>query len=289
MNIFKFIIKLVILGILIALRYGLGSDFLQSFVDNSNLLYPLFSFLIFWTSINLIIRLSQFIYRKRKKFGHKYSDNVIIGLQNIYYILSGIGVVVMILGFFGLKPEELLTSLSIVAAAIAIISKELVTDIICGFNISFSRDLAIGDYVRIGDHKGKVIDINIHKIVLQNDDDDIIYISNTKAYFSDLVNFTQKEIRKYNLDFTLSHKIKISKLELEKQIVSVLEKFIPNYEKYSANFKIANIGKDDIRFKLQFSLNKVDPIIEQEIKATILNEIHKIIQHGEFNESSELN
>lgn len=287
MNIFKFIIKLVILIILIALRYGLGSDFLQSFVDNSNLLYPLFSFLIFWTSINLGIRLSQFIYRKRKKFGHKYSDNVIIGLQNIYYILSGIGVVVMILGFFGLKPEELLTSLSIVAAAIAIISKELVTDIICGFNISFSRDLAIGDYVRIGDQKGKVIDINIHKIVLQNDDDDIIYISNTKAYFSDLVNFTQKEIRKYNLDFTLSHKIKISKLELEKQIVSVLERFIPNYEKYSANFKIANIGKDDIRYKLQFALIKVDPQIEQEIKATILNEIHKLIQKGEFIESSE--
>ncbi|MEI2693470.1 MAG: mechanosensitive ion channel family protein [Saprospiraceae bacterium] len=287
MNIFKFIIKLVILIILIALRYGLGSDFLQSFVDNSNLLYPLFSFLIFWTSINLGIRLSQFIYRKRKKFGHKYSDNVIIGLQNIYYILSGIGVVVMILGFFGLKPEELLTSLSIVAAAIAIISKELVTDIICGFNISFSRDLAIGDYVRIGDQKGKVIDINIHKIVLQNDDDDIIYISNTKAYFSDLVNFTQKEIRKYNLDFTLSHKIKISKLELEKQIVSVLERFIPNYEKYSANFKIANIGKDDIRYKLQFALIKVDPLIEQEIKATILNEIHTLIQKGEFIESSE--
>ncbi len=287
MNIFKFIIKLVILIILIALRYGLGSDFLQSFVDNSNLLYPLFSFLIFWTSINLGIRLSQFIYRKRKKFGHKYSDNVIIGLQNIYYILSGIGVVVMILGFFGLKPEELLTSLSIVAAAIAIISKELVTDIICGFNISFSRDLAIGDYVRIGDQKGKVIDINIHKIVLQIDDDDIIYISNTKAYFSDLVNFTQKEIRKYNLDFTLSHKIKISKLELEKQIVSVLERFIPNYEKYSANFKIANIGKDDIRYKLQFALIKVDPLIEQEIKATILNEIHTLIQKGEFIESSE--
>lgn len=287
MNIFKFIIKLVILIILIALRYGLGSDILQSFVDNSNLLYPLFSFLIFWTSINLGIRLSQFIYRKRKKFGHKYSDNVIIGLQNIYYILSGIGVVVMILGFFGLKPEELLTSLSIVAAAIAIISKELVTDIICGFNISFSRDLAIGDYVRIGDQKGKVIDINIHKIVLQNDDDDIIYISNTKAYFSDLVNFTQKEIRKYNLEFILSHKIKISKLELEKQIVSVLERFIPNYEKYSANFKIAGIGKDDIKYKLQFALIKVDPIIEQEIKATILNEVHKLIQKGEFIDSSE--
>ncbi len=282
MNIFKFIIKLLILIVLIALRYGLGSAFLQSFVDNSNLLYPLFSFLIFWTSVNLIIRLSQFIYRKRKKFGHKYSDNVIIGLQNIYYILSGIGVVVMVLGFFGLKPEELLTSLSIVAAAIAIISKELVTDIICGFNISFSRDLAIGDYVRIGDHKGKVIDINIHKIVLQNDDDDIIYISNTKAYFSDLVNFTQKEIRKYNLDFTLSHNLKISKLELEKHIVDVLEKFIPDYEKYSAIFKIVNIGKDDIRYKLQFSLNKVDPLIEQEIKAKILNEVHKLIQTGNF-------
>ena len=62
---------------------------------------------------------------------------------------------------------------------------------------------------------------------------------------------------------------------MEKHIVDVLEKFIPDYEKYSAIFLKLLYRKDDIRYKLQFSLNKVDPLIEQEIKAKILNEVHR--------------
>ncbi|MBK6546640.1 MAG: mechanosensitive ion channel [Saprospiraceae bacterium] len=285
MNIFKFVIKIVVLLVLIALQQGLGSELLKSLLANSSIVHSLISFLIFWTSINLVIRFCQFIYRKRKKFGHKYSDNVIIGLQNIYYLLSGIGVAVMVLGFFGFHFHELLTSLSIVAAAIAIISKELVTDVICGFNISFSRELAIGDYVRIGDQKGKVVDLNIHKIVLQNDEDDIIYIANTKAYYSDIVNFTQKEIRKYNLDFIIANSVNLSKAEIEAKINEVLYIYSPHYEAKSSNFRIANLGKDEVRYKLQFKLIRIDPVLEQEIKANILNEIHKMIQRKVFDAS----
>ena len=85
--------------------------------------------------------------------GDRYSDNVIGGLQNIYYILSVIGLVIMIIGFFGIEFNKLLTALSIVAAAIAIISKEIIADILCGISITFSRDIAIGDYVKIGEAK----------------------------------------------------------------------------------------------------------------------------------------
>lgn len=277
MVLFKFLVKILLLMALIALRNGLGSDFLKSILEHSNIIDPLLSFLIFMTSINIIIRLSQFIYRKKKKYGHKYSDNVITGLQNIYYLLTAIGITIMILGFFGLQPKELLTAIGIVAAAIAIISKEQVTDIICGINISFSRELAIGDYVRLGDQKGTVIDINIHKIVLQNDNDDIIFISNTKAYYSDITNFTQKEIRKYNLDFSVSTDIKLSKEELRLCIYQILDTYPEGIEKESNVFKIISIEKEEIRYKLQFKLKQVNPLLESEVKAKVLDEVHRLI------------
>ncbi len=117
--ILRFLFKGLLLIILIALRNGFGSELLKSLVENSSIINPLLNFLIYWSVVNLIIRFSQFVYRKRKKYGHKYSDNVISGLKNIYYLLIGIGVVIMVLGFLGLEPIQLLTSISIVAAAIA--------------------------------------------------------------------------------------------------------------------------------------------------------------------------
>lgn len=274
----RFIVKAFLLVLLIALRYGLGSELLKSIVDHSNFIKPLLGFLIFLTSINLIVRFSQFVYRKRKKYGHKYSDNVISGLQNIYYLLTAVGITIMILGFFGLEPKELLTSISIVAAAIAIISKEQVTDIICGINISFSRDLAIGDYVRLGDQKGIVMDINIHKIVLLNDNDDVVYISNTKAYYSDIVNYTQKEIRKHNLDFSVSAASPVSKKELQDHVFGILDEYKSEVELNSSNFKIISIEKDAVRYKLQFKMFQINPAIELEIKAKILEEVNSLIQ-----------
>ncbi len=273
----RIIVKVLLLILLIAFRNGLGSELLKSLVENSSIINPLLNFLIFGLSINIIIRLSQMIYRKRKKYGHKYSDNVISGLKNIYYLLITIGVVVMVLGFFGLEPIQLLTSISIVAAAIAIISKELVMDIICGMNISFSRELAIGDYVQLGEHHGTVIDINIYKIVLQNDYDEIIHISNGRAYYSDIVNFTQKEIRKCNLDFSISAKINISKKQLKESILKIISDYIVYIEPESASFIITSIDKDAFTYKFQFNLKQLNPKIEREIKSKILEMIHSLI------------
>jgi small-conductance mechanosensitive channel len=281
MVILKFIIKIIVLIVLLALRKGLGSIWLESIIENSVIIAPVLSFLIFLTSINLIIRSCQFFYRKRKKYGHKYSDNVIIGLQNIYYVLTAFGVVFMILGFFGLEPKVLLTSISIVAAAIAIISKEQVTDIICGINISFSRELAIGDYVRVGEQKGIVIDINIHKIMLRNSNDDIIFISNTKAYYSDIVNFTQRAIKKYNLEFALDSVKNISKSEIEIQILNILKEYLDHMEAGSELFTITAIERNEIRYRLQYTLKQVNPQIEQEIKAKVLEEILNLVQKSD--------
>jgi small-conductance mechanosensitive channel len=254
---------------------------LKSLVENTIIINPLLNFLIFWLSVNLIIRLSQIVYRKRKKYGHKYSDNVISGLKNIYYLLVSIGVFVMVLGIFGLEPVQLLTSISIVAAAIAIISKELVMDIICGMNISFSRELAIGDYVQIGERRGTVIDINIYKIILQTDYDEIIHISNGKAYYSDIVNFTQKEIRKCNLDFSLASSKKISKAQLKETIEKITDRYTSFIEAGSATFNIISIEKEAFTYKFQFNLLHLDPIIEREIKSKILEKIHSLILEHE--------
>ena len=263
----RFLVKIACLIYLIFLKEG--------FLDNQKL-PPIFytpiaisiiHFLIFFLALNLIIRFTQMIYRKRKRKGDKYSDNVIIGLQNIYYLLMVMAITVTIIGFFGIEFSKLLTALSIVAAAIAIISKEFVSDIIAGMSITFSKELSIGDYVKVGEYKGRVIDINLHKIVLHHDDDDIIYIPNSKAYNDDIINYTQKEIRKFNVDFAINSELNIPLSALQVTIHRVLLRYNDSIVLDSEKLKVINILKDEIRYKLQFKLNQMNPILAEQIKS----------------------
>ncbi|MEO6190244.1 MAG: mechanosensitive ion channel domain-containing protein [Saprospiraceae bacterium] len=245
---------------------------------NLPIIKSILQFTLFSLSLNIIIRFLQLIYRKRKKYGDKFSDNVISGLQNIYYIIGFAAFVILLLSLFGVEPKELITALSILAASIAIITKDLVLDIICGIQLSFSKDLAIGDYVKIGDQKGNVLDLNINKIILHNDNDDIIYIPNSKAYSSELINYSQKELRKYNVEFAISTNQNISFEDLSEMLLEILTE----YKEYRAmeedKLMIISINKDEIKYKIQYKLNQVNPKIAGIIKIKIMNAILKKIQ-----------
>lgn len=274
--IIKFVFKASFLAALIYFKSG---EWFLYQPDSSFVKSPLFlsilNFIIFWLAINIIIRLNQFIYRKRKKLGDKYSDNVIVGLQNIYFLLTGFGVIVMLLGMFGVEFTKLMTALSIVAAAIAIISKDIVSDILTGFIISFSKDIALGDYVKIADLKGKVIDINIYKIVLLSEEGELIYIPNSKAYFSEIINYSKVSINLVHLNFTISKSVFKSTESLEKTIIDSLGNYITSIEPNSIKLHIVGVNKDEVNFNLTYQLLAPDSKLEQKINnhifSTILN------------------
>ncbi|MEP7195377.1 MAG: mechanosensitive ion channel domain-containing protein [Saprospiraceae bacterium] len=272
-RIIKFSLKCILLFLLIYLKQeDLDHGNLPIFFHSKYFIF-LLNFLIFWLALNIIIRFLQLIYRKRKKYGNKYSDNVIVGLKNIYYLVSFIALGITLLGLFGIEVKELVTALSILAASIAIITKDIALDIICGIQFSFSKDLALGDYVKIGDQNGTVIDINITKLILLNENDDIIYISNSKAYFSELINYTQKELRKYNVDFSIHTHLAMPLPELQNLVQKVLLEYEEYLDELTDNLKIIGISKDEIKYKIQFKLNQINPKIATDIKSKIMNAI----------------
>ncbi len=100
-------------------------------------------FLIFILSANLVVVFLSWLYRRSKGLKQGEADNIILALQNIYYLLVAGGIITTVIGFFGIDPKTLFTSLSIVAAAIAIISKEYISEIISGIIFSFVYPIAI--------------------------------------------------------------------------------------------------------------------------------------------------
>jgi len=224
------------------------------------------SFIFFLIVVNICTSLLIMIYRLRKNLPYKYTDNVVNGINNLYYLIVTFGLVLMFFGFWGIDFYDLVTSLSIVAAAIAILSKDYVGSVISGIIISFSGELNIDDYVKIGETKGKIVDIKLSKVLLLNDDDDIIYIPNERVYLSDIINYTKKQIKKVSVDFEIDVKRFTSIEELEKLLANELEPFIRFIEPNSFNVKIVEVKHEYLELKLQYVLLEVNRDLERLIR-----------------------
>jgi small-conductance mechanosensitive channel len=276
----------------VAIRYMIrfsllgGLYYLKNILENNkkgiDLAFPIFhsivEFLILLTIVNIVTAALIMIYRLRKNIPYKFTDNVINGVNNLYYLIVTFGVIMMVLGFWGIDFQSLLTSLSIVAAAVAIISKEYVNGIISGIIISFSKEINIDDYVKIANHKGKILDINLTKVTLLNEDDDIIYIPNDKVYMSEIINYTKKEIKKVSIDFELNLDYHTTIESLEKSLVAALKDFDKYIEDGSYNVKIVDVYHDYLALKFQYKLKEVNIDIERLIRKKTIRLIANAIK-----------
>ena len=184
-------LELIIILLLLAIKY-LNTP-IAPYVNGITALIVLHGFIVFVIVVDLLRRLVSYIYAKRKNLSFSQKNNFQFGVNNIAKFIIGLGLIIALFGMFGIDIGALLTSLSIVAAAIAIITKEYINDFLIGLYFSFSKDIEINDYVKIGDHKGRVSEIQMLKIKILNDDDDMVIIPNSKVYNSEIINYTKKQ------------------------------------------------------------------------------------------------
>ena len=230
-------------------------------------------FFIFALTASVLVSILVWIYRRREKIPAGKANNVIIGLNNIYYIILVGAALMTILGFWGIDFKTLFTTLSIVAAAIAIISKDYIAEIISGIIISFSGEVVIDDYIRIGDQKGKIIDINFTKIALLNEDDDVIFIPNAKFFSSEIVNYTRREIKKVSIEFELMIQAIKTIEELETDLIHAISDYQGHIEAESYNLKIVEIRKDSLSLKFQYTFQEINRELERDIRRKTVRRI----------------
>lgn len=242
----------------------------------------LLGFLIFFLSANSMVALLSLIYRRRKHYKDNQGDNVVLGLKNIYYILMSGAVVTTIIGLFGVEPRALFTTLSILAAAIAIVSKEYISEIISGIIISFSsNEISVGDYLKIGSHKGKITDLGLTKIAFLDEDDDIIFIPNTKVFASEIVNYTKKQIRRVSIEFEVALAVVPSVEALEIYLTESLRDYHDFIEPGSFWLRVVDIRKESLSLKFQYVLKQINRELEIDIRRRTVRRIVDFVKERE--------
>lgn len=244
----------------------------KDYVVSSNIIDAV----LFYITAHMVISFSRlflvYLYLRRSGRPEEFKDNFILGISQISNILSFVTLVFAVFMLFNIDAREFFTSISIVAAAIAIISKDYISNMINGMIFMFSDQLSLEDYVKIGAHKGKIVNITMLNIHLLNDDDDLVYIPNNSVISSDIINYTKRNIKKVTIEFEMNEKHIKSYGSLTQQFEAVLKPHQKLVKDGSPVLKVISIHKDAVNFKYQFLLTKRNRDLEKEIRRKI-NEI----------------
>jgi len=208
-------------------------------------------------------------YIRKHKFKNNIKDNFILGINRIVSILNTVFMGIALTTLLAIDPKEFIFSVSIVAAALAVTFKDYIANMINGLIIMFSDRLSLGDHIRIGDHEGKILDITLINMILQNEDSDMVIIPNSLAFSSVIINQSKQNIKKLSIEFDMSLANGYTPEYLEKYLDKIISGYSENVVPGGLTVKTIAINKDVAIFKAMLLLKHYDKLKEREIRRAI--------------------
>lgn len=276
---FVFKLILVFAVVTISLNFTVSETVKQIIKGVSTFLIP--------SIILSILRFGLISIYQARHANRSVRGNFVLGINRLTAILNAVFLVIAILISFGIKPIEFLTSLTIVAMAIAVLFRDYITNMISGLYIMFSEQLSVGDRIKVGDYKGRIVDITFAHLELQNEEDDIVMVPNNLVFTNLLLNLSARRSNLFAVRFSLPLNTAVDILSLEKELKKILYNHPSLDPKSDVDFRIVQIGKDYVDYKIELhaisSSNRLHKQIENEVLKEIL-----IIQRSQNAKASEL-
>ncbi len=237
-----------------------------------NIAYGLNTFL----TASVLISIGHFILVKLYNSRNEQQivrGNFVLGITRVATVGNVFFIIVSLMIAVGINPKDFITSMTIVAMAIAVIFREYITNMISGLIIMFSDQFSVGDRIKIGEYQGKIVDITLANLVVRDEDDDAVMIPNNLVFTATLVNKTSQKSNKIVVKFELPIDIAVAVEELERYLTPLFQQN-PNLD-HSQGFiiKVADLAKDYIKYKVEVSAISSSNKIHQQVQSRILNEI----------------
>ena len=242
-------------------------------------LYNIADALTFLLAGNILVSLGRiflvrFYLRKTKTIS--LHNNFVLGINRIAHLLNVIILLIALMIFFEIDPKEFLSSITIVAAAIALLSRDYIINMLNGLIIMFSDQITLGDYIRVGEHQGRIKDITLLNVVLLNEDHDLVMIPNSLMLTANVVNYSRQNIRKLTFDFETTNHSSLDVDEMEKKLKLIIEPYNKEVLSESLSLKTISILKDIVKMKLQVQLSNPSKESERKIRRIINKSIIKL-------------
>ena len=216
--------------------------------------------IIFVTQLinNIILTEDSIIFKNAKKNNKVVDEHVNKIIFKILRVVAWIISIFIIFSELGYDLSGLITGLGLGTVIISLAAQETVTSLLSGLTILSDKPFIIGDWIKVGDYSGSVINITFRSTRIKCVDNSIVNIPNSKITSESVINWSKLKTRR--LDYTLNLEMgtsieKIQKLVKELKVVISSKDYVKEDTVYVGFSDISEYSSD---IKIYFYITEID-------------------------------
>ncbi len=162
--------------------------------------------------LSIVNFISLVLAKKASLTEDKTDDQLVSFFRDfIKVIIWIIGILLLLKAVFNQSVGYLLTSLSIVGAALALSAKESLENLIASFIIFFDKPFFVGDTLKVNNVTGTVERIGLRSTRIRTADKTLVTVPNKQMVDSVVDNWTMRSARRAEIKLELSEKVNAEK------------------------------------------------------------------------------
>ncbi len=165
------------------------------------------SIIILIFSFALINVISKKIAKRGKKLEEqkKIDKTIYRTLSNVFKVSLKVLIVIALIGYLGINTSGITALIASLGVGIGMAVNGTLSNLAGGILLLITRPLKVDDYVSACGYEGTVEDVLICYTKLRTTDNKMIYIPNGKLSSSEIVNYSEKEMRRVDIVFSISY------------------------------------------------------------------------------------
>jgi small-conductance mechanosensitive channel len=228
----------------------------------------LMMYLVLHVSLHLISSFIIFVYKKKNRRIDDHEDNFTVGIKKLSRFAFILVFTLMFIDTVLIDLKELISSLAIATFLIGLVFKDYLLNFLNGVDIMFSGKIKLGEYIKVGDEKGKVKDLTFSHVELQTDTKDVVYVPNNFLKTKQVVNYSRSKVKNIFVDVVLDkgrfEYYKELKRMIPKKMVKEFPELLADESKVRIHFD--SLEKESIKWSVEYILAKYTFEIENKLK-----------------------
>ncbi len=190
-----------------------------------------------------------------KKIKQEQVNHIFIDLAKLVFFV--IIVVVLLKSTFDIDPSSILTSSAILTAVIGFAMQDTIGSLISGLLIQIEKPFAIGDWIAVATHEGKVVEISWRYTKIKTISRDYVLIPNNSISRDTLVNFN-RPIPYVRRQIEIGVDFSIPPVRVKTALMEVLEKSSVILKSPSPIVRLMEYGPYRMQYRIIFYVRQFE-------------------------------
>ena len=208
-----------------------------------------------------------FLYRRKNGRPDACVDSFTLGITRLSRTLFVFTFSLFVIDLF-IPIQTFIGSLTVAIAVLGLAFRDVVTNFINGLNIMFSSPFQLGEYIKVGELKGKIKDMTFTHVHLITEAQDVVFVPNNVLFLKEVTNFSKSKTKKILVRMVVDKSWFQRYEELRAYIVTnASQRFSSNIKKPgNIRIRVDTLERDAVTWIIEYQVSRYDFELETELR-----------------------